>query len=67
MSDEPIKCGTFGGVDIPPDVRARMNHDREAAKQRCICVHAPEQHGSDGCTVSTMMGRPCDCSWDGEL
>jgi hypothetical protein len=30
--DAPIKCGTFGGVEIPPDVRARMDADRRIAE-----------------------------------
>ena len=34
MSD--IKCGTFGGVDIPPDIRERMNRDRARAEQTLL-------------------------------
>ena len=30
--DAPIKCGTFGGVTIPPHIRARMDADRDAAE-----------------------------------
>lgn len=30
---ERIKCGTFDGVDIPPEIRERMDRDREAAQR----------------------------------
>lgn len=30
---EAVKCGTFGGVEITPEVRAIMNADRAAAER----------------------------------
>lgn len=55
--DAPIKCGTFGGVTIPPDVRARMDADRAAAE-----VAAPEPADDDlrceGCDAPATCRDP---------
>lgn len=32
---------------------------------KCICVHAPEQHGDEGCFMVSVMSGPCKCPWDG--
>ncbi len=29
----------------------------------CTCVHAPEQHGPNGCTVVGIISGPCGCKW----
>lgn len=29
---EPIRCATFGGADIPPEIRAKMDEDRARAE-----------------------------------
>lgn len=54
--DAPIKCGTFGGVTIPPDVRARMDADRAAAE-----ASAPKPHGFPPVYyfADDAQGNPC--------
>lgn len=36
----------------------------EHTPHRCTCVHAPEQHGVNGCGTLKFSG-PCPCMWNG--
>lgn len=46
-AEEPIKCATFGGVEIPADVRAKMDADRELA-EREACAREGHTPVADG-------------------
>lgn len=57
---EPLAAPSFnertsdhGEVATPPSVASR-----------CVCVHAPEEHGDHGCAICALKSKPCP--WTGK-
>lgn len=32
----------------------------------CVCIHATEQHGAEGCNAVRAFGPSCECKWNGK-